>query len=343
MNSSELEIKFDDKVELAHKELVQKYISRLQDAGLPVILSPEHLEQILRIRIDQLYAIANSPDSFYREHFVTKKNGGRRRISAPLPLLLFVQKWVLENILEQQSVHPSAKAYLKKSSIKHNARFHRNQSHLFKSDVKDFFGSIPSKWVYEYFVSLGYSSAVSMLLTSICTKSNSLPQGAPTSGYLSNLYMKSFDEAMFAYCTEKTLRYTRYADDIAVSGAKIDFSEMSLMVKRQLKDIDLKIHSGKTRLVRSHQRQRVTGVVVNERLSPGREYLRTLRQDLYFLEKYGIYEHSKNRGWSSPSAFLNNIYGRLTHAIFLTGNDNNLVQKKNELETLIREIEYKTE
>ena len=168
MSFSGLEIKFDDKVDPAHQELVNQYIARLEGAGLPVILSPDHFQQILEVRIEQLYAISNSPDLFYREYYARKNSGGRRKISAPLPLLLFVQKWVLKNILETQPVHPAAKAYLKKSSIKKNARFHRQQSFLFKSDVKDFFGSISSKWVYDFFLRLGYSTTVSMLLTAIC-------------------------------------------------------------------------------------------------------------------------------------------------------------------------------
>lgn len=338
MNSSDVEIKFDDKVKPVDRELVEKYIGRLTDAGLPVILSPEHLQQVLRVRVEQFYAISHSPELYYREYYARKNNGGRRKISAPLPLLLFLQKWVLKNILELQPVHPAAKAYLKKSSIKQNARFHRKQNNLFKSDVKDFFGSISSKWVYEYFLELGYSMAISMLFTAICCKSNSLPQGAATSGYLSNIFMQSFDDALFAYCSEKKLRYTRYADDIAVSGASIELPELKELVKKELKKKGLKINSGKTRLIRTHQRQKVTGVVVNEKLGPGRDYLRALRQDLYYIEKYGIYGHARRSGWNSPAACLGNVYGRLTHALFLIGKDERLEQKKKDLEAVFEDI-----
>lgn len=343
MNSSGLKIKFDDQVERTHQELVAQYIARLESSGIPAILSPEHLSKILQIRLDQIYAISNSPECFYREYYARKKSGGRRKISAPLPLLLFVQKWVLKNILEVQPVHPAAKAYLKKSSIKQNARFHRKQNHLFKSDVKNFFGSIPSKWVFDYFSELGYSAAVSMLLTAVCCKSNSLPQGAATSGYLSNIYMREFDEVIFSYCRKKRLRYTRYADDISVSGSEIEFAELASIVDKELRKKDLKIHYGKTRLVRPHQRQKVTGVVVNEHLSPGRDFLRALRQDLYYIDKYGIYEHSKRSGWSNAVACLSNVYGRLNHALFLLDNDETLRKKKKDLETVFPEMDFMPE
>jgi RNA-directed DNA polymerase len=339
MSSSNIEILFDKKVKPADREQVEKYIGRLADANLPVVLSPEHLQQILRVRVEQFYAISQSPDLYYREYYARKNNGGRRKISAPLPLLLFLQKWVLKNILELQPVHPAAKAYLKKSSIKQNARFHRKQNQLFKSDVKDFFGSISSNWVYQYFLGLGYSKAVSMLFTAICCKSNCLPQGAATSGYLSNIFMHNFDEALLTYCSGDKLRYTRYADDIAISGAAIDRSELTKLVEKELRKRNLKIHSGKTRLLESHQRQKVTGVVVNEKLGPGKDYLRALRKDLYYIEKYGIYGHARRTGWSSPTSCLNNVYGRLTHALFLLGTDQRLQQMKKDLETVFEDID----
>ncbi|MEQ6205000.1 reverse transcriptase family protein [Sulfitobacter sp. HNIBRBA2951] len=340
MNFSGLNIRFDDGVDDAHRNLVYQYISRIENKGLTAILSPEHLGHLLQIRLEDVYAISNSPKHFYREYRAKKKSGGTRKISAPLPLLLFIQRWVLKNILEPQVVHPAAKAYLKKSSIKKNARFHRGQPHLFKSDVKDFFGSVSSGWVYNHFLSLGYSRAVSMLLTAICCKENSLPQGAPTSGYLSNIYMMNFDETVFSYCVKRKFRFTRYADDISISGGDINFLELSTFVGRELRKIDLKIHSGKTRLIRSHQRQKVTGVVVNEKLGPGRDFTRKLRQEYYYLSKYGVNEQARVSGWNSPIAYLNNIHGRIAHALFLTGHDEKLLEMKNAVEKLLRKSEY---
>ncbi|WP_084299507.1 reverse transcriptase family protein [Leisingera caerulea] len=340
MNFSDLKIKFDDGVEDGHKDLVHQYISRLESQGLSVILSPEHFGHLLQIRLEHIYAISNSPRHFYREHQAKKKGGGTRKISAPLPLLLFIQRWVLKNILEPQAIHPAAKAYLKKSSIKHNARFHRGQAHLFKSDVKDFFGSISSGWVYNHFLGLGYSRAVSMLLTAICCKENCLPQGAPTSGYLSNIYMTNFDQVVFSHCLKRKFRFTRYADDISISGSEINFKELSTFIDRELRNIDLKMHTGKTRLIRSHQRQKVTGVVVNEKLGPGRDFMRKLRQEYYYISKFGVNEQARVSGWNSSTAYLNNFHGRVTHALFLTGHDEKLSEIKNAVENLLQRSEY---
>lgn len=79
---------------------------------------------------------------------------------------------------------------------------------------------------------------------------------------------------------------------------------------------------------------------MNEKLSPGRDYLKALRQDLYYIEKYGIYDHALRSGWSSAGACLSNTYGRLTHALFLIGKDDELEQKKKDLESVLEEINH---
>jgi len=58
-----------------------------------------------------------------------------------------------------------------------------------------------------------------MLVMKLCTLNKGLPQGAPTSPYLSNLLTADMDGAIYRFCAENgSLRYTRYADDISISG-----------------------------------------------------------------------------------------------------------------------------
>ena len=47
---------------------------------------------------------------------------------------------------------------------------------------------------------------------------NKLPQGAPTSGYISNIVMREFDEKIGRYCNQNSICYTRYSDDMSFSG-----------------------------------------------------------------------------------------------------------------------------
>ena len=301
MSLASIEIVFADDTKPEHETIIRDYMTRFADRGLPVILSSEHLSAILGVKDAALYAISNSANSFYRTFYVRKKSGGQRQISAPLPLLLDVQRWVLCEILQKITVHPAAKAYKKGSSIKENARFHRAQECVFKSDVENFFGSISEFWVFTFFNELGYTKSVSRLLAGLCCKDGVLPQGAATSGYLSNIYMHAFDEAMFAHCRLNKLRYTRYADDIAISGTGIELEATKAVVTRLLKDQKLTINLRKTRVQRQNSRQTITGVVVNNRLGPDRKFVRRIRQDLYYIEKFGVHGHARERGfWPAP-------------------------------------------
>jgi RNA-directed DNA polymerase len=326
------EIIFSDGVKADQKAAILALISSFRERNLPVILSPTHLSLLTGVETTTLYATSNSPSKFYREFSVRKKGGGRRRISAPLPLLLELQQWILSNVLEKIPVHAAAKAYKKGSSIKENARFHRRQQAILKSDVEDFFGSISEFWVYTQFCSLGYSSAVSRLLSGICCKNGSLPQGAATSGYLSNIFMRDFDNALFDFCRPRGLRYTRYADDIAISGNDFDSEEVKRFISEALRQSKLRINLRKTRMLRRNTRQQVTGVVVNERLGPSREFLRRIRQDVYYIEKFGVYGHARHAGWKSPLSCLNNLLGRITHAQFLLGKNTSLERAKKLIE-----------
>lgn len=338
MTASGIEIVFAEGMKPEQSAAVQAYIKHFEEKNLPAILSSEHLSLLLGIKQSALYAISNSANAFYRTFYVRKKNGGKRQISAPLPLLLAAQQWILSKILESVAVHPAAKAYKKGSSIKENARFHRGQESLFKSDVEDFFGSISQFWVYEFFRSLGYTTAIARLLAGLCCKNGVLPQGAATSGYLSNIYMYQFDDAVFNYCRTKRLRYTRYADDIAISGAGIELDETKDIVSTLLKNHKLRINLRKTRIQRRNTRQKITGVVVNDRLGPDRQFLRRIRQDVHYIRKFGVHGHARHRGFRSPLFCINNLLGRITHARFLLGRNTPLEEEKKYLERLLDQI-----
>lgn len=338
MTADTIEIVFGENTKPEHEAIILRYISKFSERDLPVILSGEHLSLLLEIKEEVLYSISNSANSFYRSFYVRKKNGGRRPISAPLPLLLGIQRWILSEILEKIPVHPAAKAYKKGSSIKENARFHRAQECVFKSDVENFFGSISDFWVFEFFHELGYTKSVSRLLAGLCCKDGVLPQGAATSGYFSNIYMMKFDEEMFAHCRSNKLRYTRYADDIAISGTGIELEATKVVVKKLLTDRKLTINLRKTRVQRQNSRQKITGVVVNDRLGPDRQFVRRIRQDLYYIEKFGVHGHARHRGFKSPLSCINNLLGRINHAEFLLGANASLSEGRQRLERALWQI-----
>lgn len=184
--------------------------------SLPDISSKgiRHFAHLFDYYVDYLYEMSNNPEKFYSTFYIPKRNGTKRRIDAPNEHLKKVQTWILTEILYHIPCSNYAKAYIPGTAVKDNARFHCGQKIVLTMDVKDFFSSISSDRILNLFLSCDYEIPVATLLTNLCCYNNSLPQGAPTSAYLSNLVMRQFDESIGDYCKTQGIRYTRYADEM---------------------------------------------------------------------------------------------------------------------------------
>ncbi|NHQ68912.1 reverse transcriptase family protein, partial [Elizabethkingia miricola] len=167
-------------------------------------------------------------------------------------------------------------------------------------DIENFFPSIKYKHINNYFTELGYAEDVSSFLASLCTYSISkkkkekvelnerfLPQGAPTSPYLSNLILMKFDDTIANYCKEKSIKYTRYADDMAFSGSDFDKEILIKLVQSELNKVDLKLNKSKINFMKQNVPQVISGVLVNKKIQLPKEIRNEIRNTMYFITKYG--------------------------------------------------------
>ncbi len=299
-----------------------KYGKELYNKNLPIIYNQEHLCLLLGYQEEYILAASNSAFKFYRSYEIPKKNGGFRRISEPLPSLKEIQRWILDNILESIEVSPYAKAYIKKKSIKENAKFHKGQEIVLSLDMKNFFDSITSDKVYNCFKELGYKKDVVVLLTNLCCANGCLPQGAPTSPMLSNIILKDFDNKIGKYTNEKKIRYTRYADDMTFSG---DFSPGQIIsyVKKLLNKLGLKLNDSKTRTRKKEQRQEVTGIVVNKKMQLPKSIRKKIRQEMYYIKKFGLESHMQYCKIDKMNYVLH-LKGRIEYGLFINPYDKEL-------------------
>jgi retron-type reverse transcriptase len=77
---------------------------------------------------------------------------------------------------------------------------------------------------------------------------------------------------------DKGLDYSRYADDITFSGeSRSDIEYMVSKCRELLSAEGFNLKDKKSRVASKHASQRVTGLVVNEKVQPPREYRRKLR------------------------------------------------------------------
>lgn len=296
-----------------------KYASCLFANNVPVIYNTSHLSALVGYKKNYLKRAVAYPEYFYKEYSIKKKNGNVRIISEPLPSLMEIQRWLLKNVLLNINISKYAKAYIPNASIKGNVAFHRKQKLVYSIDIKDFFHSIKFSSVESIFLQLGYSQLISNLLAKLCCLNETLPQGAPTSPYLSNIYMKDFDRSIANYCEIKEIRYTRYADDLTFSG-DFDYKALYNIVCNELQKSGLVINNDKTRLMKKSQRQVVTSIVVNEKVQVDRERRLKIRQSIYYIKKYGLQNHLKRIN-NTKQNYVKHLLGQVNFVLFINPKD----------------------
>ncbi|WP_281228774.1 reverse transcriptase domain-containing protein [Flavobacterium aquiphilum] len=302
------------------------YAMVLFSHNVPVIYNASHLAQLVGYKKEYLKKATLYTNNFYRNFEIVKKNGGKRLISEPLPSLKEIQLWILKNILYKIPVNPVAKAYKPNVKIIENLRFHRNQPKVLTLDLQNFFPSIKINAIQNIFRNLGYSKFISRLLAKLCTKNDELPQGAPTSPYLSNLIFKKADALIFDFCKQRKIRYTRYADDLCFSG---NFDEKELLEKviDVVEEMGFSINMVKTKLMFPNTRQTVIGVVVNEKSQVVFHKRNALRQAIYYIKKFGLNEHQEYKGIRQKN-YLEHLLGKINFVLQINPKDTEFLNYK---------------
>lgn len=300
------------------------------ESPLPFIRDTHQLAHVLGLRHRELFVLARHVSEAYRSVTLKKKNGGVRRIHAPNALLRWTQREILHRILDKLPVSPYATAYRKGTRLTDNAAPHCGKRYLLKMDLKDFFPSIRFDQVLaSAFPRRLFPRHIGVMLATLCCREDVLPQGAPTSPALSNLVMKHFDDVMGGYCERQGLCYTRYCDDITVSGDKPLYTAYE-KAYRLLDEMGFTVNDAKTRFVSRASRQTVTGLVVNESLHVPREYRRALRQELHYVFTYGVADAIKHRNdpslfdrWGEPAElrYLDSLEGRARYILSVQPTD----------------------
>lgn len=234
--------------------------------------------------------IASAPKR-YKVYDIPKRSGGFRTIAQPSYELKVIQRYLVDKKLSRFRVHRSATAYRKKGGIAKNARVHSKNDVLLKLDFVGFFPSL-SVNDFRRFVKrsdgsiIEYSdinSYAKVLFWGMGTRRPiCLSIGAPSSPVLSNILMFDIDEAVHSVARELGVKYTRYADDIALSS---DTVEKVLAAERRLISIveksvspKLVFNDKKRGLYLRGQRRTVTGLVITpeRNVSLGRDRKRLI-------------------------------------------------------------------
>lgn len=301
---------------------------RLQAQGLPHIETFAELAGSLELSPERLQWLAYERAADAQDHYtrfeIPKRSGGKRLISSPKPAMRAAQEWILSSILAALPVSAAATAFLPGKSIVDNARAHVGAGTIVRIDLRDFFPSIGFLRVSHFFQALGYNRGVASVLALLVTDAprvrlsldgshrwvvvgeRGLPQGACTSPALANLIARGLDARLIGLSRKQEWAYTRYADDLVFSHRDTDADVAGLVatVTRIIGDEGFEVNRSKTRVMRTPNRQMVTGLVVNDGVRLNRTMRRRIRAFLHRCQTLGFEQVSSEIGKDARAVAL---------------------------------------
>ncbi|MDO3645697.1 reverse transcriptase family protein [Nocardia mangyaensis] len=260
---------------------------------------------------------STQPLSHYRYRRLSKASG-ERLVEAPKVRLREIQRRILHKVLTGIPADPACHGFERGRSAATFGAPHAGAPVVVRMDLRDFFPTIGLARVRAVFAACGYSPAVARVLAELCTTASPvaelrgldhaqrtllavahLPQGAPTSPRLANLVARGLDRRLTGYANRHDLTYTRYADDLALSG-NANTAHLVWTVTRIAEDEGFTVHPAKTRIRRAHQRQILAGLVVNAHPTAPRDRYDAVRALLHNCLRTGanaqnLYGHNDFR------------------------------------------------
>jgi hypothetical protein len=275
----------------------------------------------------------------YTYRWIAKRSAGARLIEAPKPMLRLFQRRVLHEILGAVPPHTAAHGFRPGRSVHTFVAPHVGRDVVVRLDLESFFASVTAGRVHGIFRAAGYPEPVAVLLTGLVTNAAPravgtaspagsadraahrrllghlahphLPQGAPTSPALANLAANGLDRRLTGLARSFGMAYTRYADDLAFSGRRFGDATRRAFLDRAesaVRDEGFRLNAAKVLVRGRHQRQRLGGLVVNDRPNVTRTEYDRLRAVLHDAARRG--PDAANR--AQVADFRGHLLGRIS-------------------------------
>jgi hypothetical protein len=269
----------------------------LRTSPLAFVRSPRHLEPYLGLSVQELERIAGALDVGSGVATTTLRGKGRERVvTQPADeSVRNVQRRILSLLTPAQMALPElVSGYVRGRSSLTNASAHVGNGYLQKFDLADFFPHISVDAARLGFEALGLPAEVALLLARLTTCNGRLPVGFSTSPAVANIACFELDESLVRIAEPRNLTITRYADDIAFSGSEPFDVEADL--RRAVESVGHEVNEKKMRTLKRGQPMYVTGLSLSEpdRVRLPRPFKKRLRQELYYIEFFGLDSHA---GW----------------------------------------------
>jgi RNA-directed DNA polymerase len=261
-------------------------IRNLLDLSKNLSISESDLDRLLK---------CNPQSILYHKMLIPKKSlkysGVRTVYKVVNPTLSLLQKNLETSINHTVEFPPYVQGFVKNQSIVTNAKKHLGRKLLLNADIKNFFESIRIEAVISAFQYLGCSVEIAEKLARLCTLDGFLAQGLSTSPVLANVVSMDMDKELLSLSKHYNCVFTRYSDDITMSGdddvpSKAELDEI-------LKKSGFQLNHVKFKVKKKGQKQYVTGLTVFDEKYPRipKRIKKWLRLNLFYINKYGFESH----------------------------------------------------
>lgn len=219
----------------------------------------------------------------------------KRVIYAPTPKLKQIHRFINKTILEFADYSKDVVySYRKGVSVRDAVEKHSNNTIFFQTDFSDFYSSIHAENVktslYKQ-LSNTYISDIEKYIDRILELTvidNHIPAGFSTSPLLSNICLFDFDQELLKCCNDIGLTYTRYSDDIIISGSDKTFTDDILSIIKDLLgkhvNSEISINDSKTKINKKGHDFKLLGfsILPNGIVTIPSEYKKEVELLLYF-------------------------------------------------------------
>jgi RNA-directed DNA polymerase len=210
-------------------------------------------------------------EKYYRTKQEPKPSGGVRTFEIPMGFLHVLQGKIYQTILDPVPLPACVHGGVLGKSIRTNAAGHVGRPLLLAMDIKNCFPSITPMHVNSVFERLGYVGQAGKILTALTTYKFHLPQGPRTSPKIASLVLARIDARLAGIERKHPVHYTRYGDDMNLSGGERVKAIRSLAA-RAVKEDAFQIKQGPLgQLMPNSSRQEITKTSVNWKQNVPRE------------------------------------------------------------------------
>lgn len=253
----------------------------------------EQIQSYTKLSSTQLEWYALTASKRYKTYSIPKRSGGVRVIQHPSKEIKALQRLLNKVLFIHFPIHPCATAYRVGSGIRINASKHVNSNFTLHNDFESYFPSFSSEHVALFLRQKGLQLDIALpeedigFIRRIVCKNDALTIGAPSSPILTNIIMFDFDVELEAWCLNRGLVYTRYADDIYISSTEPRGLEGTSMFIEELASrypyANLKVNHAKSTFLSRRYRRAITGLVVSteRNLSIGRDRKIAIKSNVY--------------------------------------------------------------